>query len=111
MILAIGVDIVQVSRIREAMQRESFASKILTPNELKLSRTPQFVAGRWAAKEAVAKAVGTHLAWHDVEILANEDGKPIATVSGLSADCQVHVSISHEKDHAVGMAILEQISR
>lgn len=109
MILGIGVDIVEVSRIREAMNRPNFVHRILTPREILLSETALFVAGRWAAKEAVAKAVGTHLTWHDVEILPDGNGKPVATVSGLTTYCRIHVSISHERGHAVGMAILERL--
>lgn len=110
MILAIGVDIVEVSRIQEAMQNPRFAGRILTPNELAVGSTVQFVAGRWAAKEAVAKAVGTHLTWQDVEILPDENGRPNAIVlfGKLGIGLRLHVSISHEKGHAVGMAVLEQ---
>lgn len=111
MILAIGVDIVEVSRIQEAMQNPRFAARILTPRELAVGSTVQFVAGRWAVKEAVAKAVGTHLTWQDVEVLPDESGRPVATVllRKLGTGHRLHVSISHEKGHAVGMAVLEQL--
>jgi len=109
-IVAIGVDIVEVSRIRIAMENPRFAARILTLRELSIGSTVQFIAGRWAAKEAVAKAVGTHLTWQDVEILPDQSGRPIAIVDPAKLDLvrfRLHVSISHEKGHAVGIAVLE----
>lgn len=107
MIVAIGVDIVEVSRIEEALKNPRFASRILTPAELEVGSSAQFVAGRWAVKEAIAKAVGTHLTWQDVSVLPDAHGRPVAHLA-LDADLSLHVSISHEKGHAVGMAVLER---
>lgn len=110
MIVAIGVDIVEVDRIKRAMADRRFLERILTSEELALATTAQFVAGRWAVKEAVAKAVGTHLSWHDVEVLPDQHGRPIARVTPIKlggSNRRLHVSISHEKGHAVGIAVLE----
>lgn len=107
MIVAVGVDIVEVSRIQEALRNPRFAARILTPEELALGSSAQFVAGRWAVKEAIAKAVGTHLTWHDVSVLPDDSGRPVAHVL-LEPGLRLHVSISHEKGHAVGMAVLER---
>ena len=77
---------------------------------MSLTVNAQFVAGRWAVKEAVAKAVGTHLTWHDVEVLPDADGRPTARIVREKFDSdeyRLNVSISHEKGHAVGMAVVE----
>lgn len=110
MIVAVGVDIVEVERIKSAMKDPRFVERVLTSRERELAHTAQFVAGRWAVKEAVAKAVGTHLSWQDVEVLPDKSGKPHASVNPAKSDLKdhrLHVSISHEKGHAVGMAVLE----
>ena len=110
MIIAIGVDIVEVERIRLAMEDPRFTQRILTTRELGLAVNPQFVAGRWAVKEAVAKAVDVKLSWHDVEVLPDDQGRPVARIAHEkfdSAEYRLHVSISHEKGHAVGMAVVE----
>ena len=110
MIIAIGVDIVEVERIRLAMRDPRFARRILTSTELELASNAQFVSGRWAVKEAVAKAVDVQLSWHDVEVLPDERGRPVARIvhdKFDSAEFRLHVSISHEKGHAVGMAVVE----
>lgn len=113
MIIAVGVDIVEVARIEEAMKNLRFLERILTPSELKLATNVQFVAGRWAVKEAVAKAVSVRLTWQDVEILPDENGRPTAHVKNASFNSEtdrLHVSISHERGHAVGLAIFESVS-
>ena len=110
MIVGLGVDLVEVARIRRAMLDPRFIERILTPNERSEALTPERVAGRWAAKEAVAKAVGVFLRWHDVEIRNLPTGQPVATVSrsACALDGQaLHVSISHVKGNAVAVAILE----
>lgn len=111
MIERIGVDIVSVERIAKAMRREGFVERILTERERSRPLGPERVAGRWAAKEAVAKAVGTHLGWHEVEILWAEDGRPEAYLPEMHLDrtlYHLHISISHERHSAVGFAVLER---
>lgn len=108
MIEGLGLDIVEVSRIAEAMQRDGFLERVLTPAERGLGLTPERVAGRWAAKEALAKALGMKLSWQDVEILNAPDGRPVVAVQGLGDDLRVHVSISHERGLAVATAIVER---
>jgi holo-[acyl-carrier protein] synthase len=112
MILAVGLDLVEVSRIAEAMDNPSFVERILTPKERKSIHTPLRVAGRWAAKEAVAKAVGLHLSWQDVEILNGPDGKPDVAIRHPDwnmAAHRIHLSITHEKGHAAAVAVLESV--
>lgn len=111
MIVGLGIDIVEVDRIRKAIQSQPrFVERILTRKEQALYTTPQQVAGRWAAKEAIAKAVSVSLTWHDVEILTGDKGEPLASVKGLNADVKVHVTISHERGHAVAAAVCEQFN-
>lgn len=113
MIVGLGVDIVEIERIRHAMRHPRFIERILTPAEREFCITPMQVAGRWAAKEAVAKAVGLQLTWHDVEILPDELGLPNAKVASHHFDpsrLRLKVSISHERSNAVAVAILERVT-
>ena len=122
MILGIGIDIVSVDRVQyiTAEHGERFQGRILTMVEqshLPQVNTAEYMAGRFAAKEAVIKALGVkHIGLNDIEILNDDNGKPfISNCSNLSqkaglADVTLHISISHERDYAVGMAILESIS-
>ena len=109
MIQGIGLDVVEVDRIREAMENPRFLKRILTEKERAYCRTPLQVAGRWAAKEAAAKCMPGLNRWHMVEVVNDEIGKPmlIVRMSGLSG-LRWHVSISHERGIAAAMVILEQ---
>lgn len=119
MLIGTGVDIIELGRIRSAYERsEAFATRILTENELRFfhslsaSRQVEFLAGRFAAKEAYAKArgtgVGSSLSWRDIDVQRDGAGKPII----VSQDAQetVHVSISHSRDYAVAQVIIERSS-
>lgn len=116
MIIGTGIDIVELSRVEKVSARQpKFITRILTNKEftyyksLNGKRAIEFLAGRFAAKEALAKAMGTgigkQLSWLDIEILSNEKGKPIISIS--NTDHQVHLSISHSKDYAVAQVIIE----
>lgn len=123
-ILGIGTDIVDVERMRRALGRSGrrFIERAFTEREAGycLSRADPAVhfAGRFAAKEAVFKALGTGWAggmgWRDVEVVADE-GPPTAFLSGRAKKlaCEmgalepVRVSISHERTFAVAFAVLE----
>ncbi len=130
MIIGIGVDIISLVRIKEIYQRHSehFLTKILTLQEqqklskLKDRRFFEYVAGRFAAKEAVAKAlgtgIGTKLSWHDITITEN-NGKPEVLINKssfskiypnlLSENINFHLSISHEKEQVIAFVTLENI--
>lgn len=106
------MDLVEIARIENALLRPRFASKILTPREREFCLTPARVAGRWAAKEAIAKAVGLPLDWHDVEILPDATGAPKAVVKSRHFDprrLRLHVTITHERTHAAAVAVLERL--
>lgn len=107
MIRGIGIDVIEVERITQAMQREGFLERILTEKERADTISPLTLAGKWAAKEAVAKAVGTHLNWHDVEITGGAGSKPEARILRREHVGVVHVSISHEKGIAAAVAVWE----
>ena len=111
MIVGLGIDIVEVARIEKAMQNRRFLERILTPMEREFCITPMRVAGRWAAKEAVAKAVGIKLSWQEVEILPNELGAPIAQIRSPEYNpkrLRLNVSITHERGYAAAVATLER---
>ncbi len=113
MIVRVGLDLVEVERIAAAMENPAFVGRILTPSEREHIRTPLRVAGRWAAKEAIAKAVGLHLSWQDVEILNAETGEPTIRVLHPDFDeasFRIHLSITHEKGHAAAVAVLEELA-
>lgn len=112
MIIKVGIDVVEIDRIAKAMQRSGFLERILTEQERKTCTTPARVAGRWAAKEAIAKAVDIRLAWHEVVILNDETRAPYAVIKSSSFDHRhrrVHISISHEKNIAAAVAVYEAI--
>lgn len=108
MVAGIGIDLVEVARVAAAMSNPRFVERILTPAEREYCRTPEQVAGRWAAKEAIAKALPLKLSWQDVEILPGEDSKPVARVSHPSFEGAVWVSITHERSMAAAVAIYER---
>ncbi|MDD4980589.1 MAG: holo-ACP synthase [Candidatus Omnitrophica bacterium] len=118
MIIGTGVDITEVSRLRQAVEKwgEEFLSRVFTKEELKNAKTRgslyQHLAGRFAAKEAVFKALGNaKLNWQDVEILNDKQGKPSCMIlNGKGKKIEAHISISHVKNYAVANAIITQKS-
>lgn len=117
MIKGIGTDITSVSRIKKIMDknRELFLNKILSPAEQEIipeKGSEHFIAGRFAAKEAIVKALGYSFNFSQVTILNDRNGKPfIANPANLLQDNRettLHISISHEKKYATAVAILEK---
>jgi holo-[acyl-carrier protein] synthase len=107
MIKGVGIDVVEVARIEEAMANPRFLRRILTSSEIREGLNAQSLAGRWAAKEAIAQAVGTHLGWQDVEIANDESGAPFTRILTGTFAGQIHLSISHERGVAAAVAIWE----
>ncbi|RLE21671.1 MAG: holo-[acyl-carrier-protein] synthase [Acidobacteria bacterium] len=110
-----GVDIVSMSRIKKALSKfgNAFADRILTPEEVTLYRERkdgiQFIAGRFAAKEAIYKAVGIpELTWQRVSVLP-EGKRPVVWIDGRQRK-DIQVSISHEKEFAIAFAIADSRS-
>lgn len=112
MVVGLGMDLVEIARIEKAMRRPGFMERILTPMEREFCIKPVQVAGRWAAKEAVYKALGLPLNWQQIEILPDEIGAPRVKIDSPNFDpgrLRVMVSITHERQHAAAVAILERL--
>jgi holo-[acyl-carrier protein] synthase len=119
MILGVGSDIIEVSRIEKSIQRyqKKFLDRIFTENEqsycLRHKDAQRHFAGRFAAKEAIVKALGTgiskSISWLDIEISNDPLGKPLVTFSSHVKeefhDPSIHISISHCKEYAVAFAV------
>ena len=118
-IKGLGNDIIEIERIKKGMDDhgQPFLDRLFTPKEQEYCQAqndpyPRF-AGRFAAKESIAKALGcgfgSEVSWHDIEILPDELGKPIVHLSeGLKkrfSDPQILVTISHCKSHATAVAL------
>ncbi len=107
MIRAVGIDIVSVARIEKLLQNPRFAPRILTESERAHELSAPYVAGRWAAKEAAKKCVPELSSWHEIEILNQPSGQPVAKSLRIPAGHRLWVSISHEREFATSVAILE----
>lgn len=113
MISGVGVDIVQNDRFND--MKEGLLKKIFTSYELEeaFSRASasEYLASRFAVKEAVVKALGTgfgKLGAADIEIRENESGKPFVILPD-GYDVTIHISLSHEKDYSVAFAVAEYV--
>lgn len=120
MIQGIGTDLCRIERIARAMENPRFLERLYTPAErarldnLCDERRRERAAGMFAAKEAVAKALGTGFtgfSFSDVEILSDEKGKPVVHLHGGAAEsakgANVHLSISHDGGMAMAFAVIE----
>lgn len=118
-ILGLGTDICSVARIREVWSRHaSFCDRICTAEEVRyVGQSAERLAARFAAKEAGLKALGTglgDLGWHDLVVGHDPAGRPVLQLSekatgvarALGAGTW-HISMSHEKDYATAVVILE----
>lgn len=112
MIIGIGTDIVKIERVTP-----NIAKRILSKQEFALfedfsseTRRIEFLAGRFAAKEALKKAFPDYRNFHDLSelvILPDESGKP-NLVSPQYEEWKIHLSISHEKEYAIAFAVVEE---
>lgn len=123
MIVGIGNDIVQVSRIAQSVERygKQFLDKVFTPDEQAYCETrhnrAQHYAVRFAAKEAFSKAIGTgwteEFGWRDISVVRNGDGKPSIALQGALAKKwgthRVHLSLSHTTDTALATVVIEKV--
>lgn len=119
MIHGIGTDIIEIDRIRNSIERHGlhFLNRLFSQKEQDYcyrfqDPSPHF-AGRFSAKEAIAKALGTgfgeQLSWHDIEIVNDDLGKPVVylseTLKAKYKNPQILLSISHSTSHATATAI------
>ena len=126
MIISIGIDIIEVRRVRETIERTPrFAERVFTAAERAYCESRGAVAGqhyaaRFAAKEAALKALQTGwsggLSWQDIEVTAKESGAPVILFHGRARELYeqsgataAHLSIAHTTEHAVAEVILEKI--
>ena len=121
MVRGIGVDIIEIARVRESVEKsgDDFLNRIFTPLEIAYCRSKanmhQHFAARFAAKEAVSKALSTgwsgEFNWKDVEVMNDPSGQPRITLGGKLksrlANADVFVSISHSESHVVAMALIQ----
>jgi holo-[acyl-carrier protein] synthase len=121
MIKGIGVDIIEIGRIRSSIEQDGgrFLSKVFTDGEIAYcSARPnadQHYAARFAAKEAVSKALSTGWSgifrWKDVEVTNAPSGQPLVTLHGdlreLLAGSRLMLSLSHSDSHVVAVAVIE----
>ena len=112
----IGIDIIEIPRIAQAIANENFITKHFSENEIEYFKSknmsPQSIAGSWAAKEAFSKALGTGVRGFsllDIEVLRNEQGMPFIVCKGRKLYSSV--SISHSKENAVAAVVLPWYSR
>jgi len=118
MIKGIGMDLVELDRIEKLLKRNGrFQERVLTAKEKEIfSRLPterrqvEFLAGRFAANEALAKAAGTgigKLSFQDIEVLPSSNGAPQVYIKGFE-QLTLHISITHSKTHAAAQAVIEE---
>jgi len=127
MIIGIGTDLLDIARVRgilESAAGDRFLQRVLTPAERECAdkrrgRLAEFTAGRFAAKEAVSKAlgcgIGKQVGLHDIEVIPDEYGKPVCRVSAEALrrlklaheHTAVHLSITHTETTAMAYAIVE----
>lgn len=124
-IIAHGIDLVDFDRIGQMLERheERFCERVFTPRELadagKVKNRIEKLAGRFAAKEAVMKLIGTGwrdgIAWTDIEVVNNALGQPVVTISGKVKELaetmrieQITLSITHTANFAIASAVALQ---
>jgi len=124
MIVGTGIDITEVERIAGSIQRfgRRFLERVFTPDEIRYCESKankaERYAGRFAAKEAAMKAIGTGwnrgVTWHDVEVQRSPGGRPTIAFHNKAAEffnklgaVRAHVSITHTADSAMAQVILE----
>ena len=125
MIVSIGIDIIEVRRVREVLARTPrFAERVFTEAERTYcdgrgAVAAQHYAARFAAKEAALKALQTGwrggIGWHDVEIATRDSGAPYLVLHGVAKELfeksgatNAHLSMSHTTEHAIAEVILER---
>ena len=115
----IGTDIIEVDRIKESIEKSELAKKVFTSREIEYCESRkknkyQHYAARFAAKEAIFKAISPllkskyEISWKNIEIVNDENGRPIVNFIDTSLNyIKVDLSLSHIKEFAIATAITE----
>ncbi|MBL7165430.1 MAG: holo-ACP synthase [Dehalococcoidales bacterium] len=117
----IGVDIIEIARVHEAVERwgDRFLRRVYTESELKrYAKSPSSLAVRFAGKEAVVKALGTSeggIGWKDIEILAESGDRPVVNLYRRAREQanelglkEMAISLSHSRDYAIAFVVAEK---
>lgn len=118
MIIGSGVDLIEISRVSKAIENPFFCKRVFTEEELNEAKMlGNRLAGFFAAKEAMLKAMGTGLStfsWQEIEVRHDSKGAPFFELNGKvraflteKSVTRIHLSISHCKEYAVAQVILE----
>ena len=125
MVIGIGIDIIEISRIKESIDKygERFLEKIFTVKEIEYcegkANKYQHYAARFSAKEAVAKALSTgwnnDFSWQNIEVFNEPTGMPYVKLTGklrefLSDDKELKISMSHSRDYVTCVAIIYKVA-
>jgi len=121
-VVGIGIDLVEIHRMKKAIEKPLFVQRVFTPAEESYCagrgrQNAASYAARFAAKEAVMKALGTGLSgggtWQDIEVLPDEQGKPVMSLKGVFGQLaqemgvtRIHVSLSHAQEYAAAQVLL-----
>ena len=125
MIFGIGLDIIEINRIKKSLEKYStrFENKVFTDREIDYCQSQadpgKHFAARFAVKEAVSKSLGTGITrdvgFKDIEVVNQDSGKPIVKMGGRGKILfeklnlkSIHISISHDRNYAIAHAIAEQ---
>jgi len=121
-IIGIGTDIIEIDRVEMAIKNnKNFIKKVFTEKEIEMfnkrNMRSEVIAGNFAAKEAISKALGTGIRGFsliDMEILRDDFGKPVAYLNKVMENIinrkyKLNISISHNKTSAIAFAILEEV--
>lgn len=113
--ISLGIDLVQVDRLKRAIKKNgNFLSRVFTEAEIEhcfnQSRKYEHLAGKFAAKEAVAKAFNISPRWREIETLNGRNGKPKVNLYGklekIGYDRQILLSISHTREYAIAQVMI-----
>jgi holo-[acyl-carrier protein] synthase len=116
--LVSGVDMIEIERVRAAIERhgQRFLTRVFTPQELsEVGEHPASLAARFAAKEAVSKALGSGIglvAWQEIEVLRGPSREPLLRLHGMADQLASQLgirgwslSLSHTHEHAIAMVV------
>jgi holo-[acyl-carrier protein] synthase len=115
MIIGVGIDLIEVARVRKAIERNPrFVDRVFTEREIRYSEGKksrfEHLAGRFAVKEAFFKAIGRRIAWVDIETTNLDSGRPQVTLLAKNeyGFTRSHVTISHTAEYATAVVVLEK---